>query len=125
VPAALMARAVASMVKRIPVSEERRAELRADFRRNVPNDVQRSGLAYLKWLRHENHRAQRLCRAGVPTWIVHAEKGDGGLTAEERAILAACPHTQLRTIPGSVFFLPNEIPDQVAGVVAEAAAAAR
>jgi pimeloyl-ACP methyl ester carboxylesterase len=123
-PSALLAKVAASMVKRIPVSEQRRSELREDFRRNVPHDVQRSGRAYLDWLRNDEHRARRLCQAGVATWVVHAERGDGGLTADERTILQNCPHVHVRTIPGSVFFLPNEIPDQVAQVITEAAAAA-
>ena len=60
--------------------------------------------------------------AGVPTWIVHAEKGDGGLTDEERRTLEACPHAHLVTIPGHVFFLPNEVPEPIAQVIVEAAA---
>ena len=60
------------------------------------------------------------CRAEIPTWIVHAEKGDGGLTEEERRTLEACAHTHVVTIPGAVFFLPNEVPARVAGVIVEA-----
>jgi hypothetical protein len=68
------------MVKRIPVSAERQAELREDLRKNVPQHMRRALVAYVRW-RHRNERpADRLCKAGVPTWIVHAEKGDGGLT---------------------------------------------
>ena len=75
---------------------------------------------YLQWLHRHERPAERLCRAGVPTWIVHAEKGDGGLTDDERRTLEACPNAHLVTIPGSVFFLPNEVPDQIAEVIVEA-----
>jgi pimeloyl-ACP methyl ester carboxylesterase len=61
-----------------------------------------------------------LCRAGVPTWIVHAEKGDGRLTVEERRVLMACPNARLVTIPGTVFFLPNQVPKQIADIIVEA-----
>jgi hypothetical protein len=55
---------------------------------------------------------------------VHAEKGDGALTQHERAILKACPHVRVVTIPGHVFFLPNEVPERIADMIAEALAEA-
>lgn len=108
------------MVKRIPTSEERRAELRADFAKNVPRDLRAGLKGYVRWLHNGEGRAERLCQAGVPMWIVHAEKGDGGLTDGERRTLEACSHAQLVTIPGHVFFLPNEVPDRIAQVTSEA-----
>lgn len=119
-PATVLRKGAASMVKRIPVSGERQAELRDDFGRNVPEHIRRGLNEYLRWLHHDDGRAERLCEAGVPTWVVHAEKGDGGLTDDERRTLEACPHAHLVTIPGHVFFLPNEIPDQIADVILEA-----
>lgn len=121
-PARLLAKGAASMVKRAPVSAERKDELREDFGKNVPQDVRRALNDYLVWLNHGESRAQGLCQAGVPTWIVHAEKGDGGLTPDERRTLEACPSVHLVTIPGHVFFLPGEVPDQIANVILEAVA---
>jgi pimeloyl-ACP methyl ester carboxylesterase len=120
-PAAVLAKGAASMVKRIPVSAARRDELRADFRKNVPQHNREGLREYVRWLHRHRHPAERLCAAGVPVWVVHAEKGDGGLTAEERRTLEACPRAHLVTIPGSVFFLPNEVPERVAEVIVEAA----
>jgi pimeloyl-ACP methyl ester carboxylesterase len=74
-------------------------------------------------LKRDDDRARRLCEAGVPTWVVHAEKGDGGLTPHEREVLEACPHVRVVTLPGSVFFLPNEAPKTVAEVIVAATAA--
>lgn len=119
-PAAFLAKGAASMVKRVPVSPERQGELREDFRKNVPQHVSRGLHEYLRWLHQHERPAERLCRAGVPTWIVHAEKGDGGLTDDERRTLEACPQAQLVTIAGNVFFLPGEIPERIAGVIIEA-----
>jgi pimeloyl-ACP methyl ester carboxylesterase len=119
-PAAVLAKGAASMVKRIPASAERKEELREDFRKNVPRHTRPGLREYVRWLHHQQHPAERLCQAGVPTWIVHAEKGDGGLTDEERHTLEACPHAHLVTIPGSVFFLPNEVPGRIADVILEA-----
>jgi pimeloyl-ACP methyl ester carboxylesterase len=119
-PFAVMAKGAASMVKRIPASEERRAELRADFAKNVPRDIRGGLQEYVRWLHRGQGRAERLCQAGVPMWLVHAEKGDGGLTDDERRALEACSNARLVTIPGDVFFLPNEIPDRVAQIIAQA-----
>jgi len=81
----------------------------------------RQGLReYVRWLHRHDRPADRLCQAGVPTWIVHAEKGDGGLTHDERRTLEACPHARLVTLPGAVFFLPNEAPGPIADVIVQA-----
>ena len=74
----------------------------------------------MRWLHKYDDPAERLCRAAVPTWVVHAEKGDGGLTDHERRTLEACPQVHLVTIPGAVFFLPNEVPDRIADHIVEA-----
>jgi len=124
-PAAAMAKGAAAMVKRLPVSQQRLSELREDFSRNASRDMRHILREYAGWLRRHEHPAARLCQAGVPTWVVHAEKGDGGLTDDERRTLQACPHVQLVTIPGSVFFLPIEVPERVAQLIGEAVAHAR
>ena len=122
-PLALMKKAVKSMAKRIPVTPERQAELAADFDRNKPHDMRLALLEYLKWLNSGKDHAAMLCRSGVPAWVVHAEKGDGDLTDTERRTLEACSTVKVVTIPGSVFFLPNEVPDQIAAVISDAVAA--
>jgi pimeloyl-ACP methyl ester carboxylesterase len=119
-PMRLLAAGAGSMVKRIAASPERRAQLREDFRSNRPRDMRLALHAYLRWLHSHEGRTERLCEAGVPLWVVHAEKGDGGLTDEERRTLEACPHAHVVTIPGDVFFLPNEVPERIAEVIGEA-----
>lgn len=119
-PSAMLMRMTAIAVRTARVSDEHRARMRADFRSNDPR-VLRSGLhAYLEYLRKHESPANRLCDTGVPTWVVHAEKGDGGLTDEERRALEACPRTNLITIPGTCYFLPDEEPERVAKIIAEA-----
>jgi pimeloyl-ACP methyl ester carboxylesterase len=124
-PLALMKRAAGSMVKGISVPPERRAELAADFRRTTTLDMRLGLREYLTWLESGEDHAAMLCQSGVPAWVVHAEKGDGGLTDEERSTLEACPSVKVVTIPGSVFFLPNEVPEQIAAVINEAVAAVK
>ena len=48
---------------------------------------------------------------------MHAEQGDGGLTAAERRVLTACPTTTVVTVPGTSWFLPNEKPELVADLI--------
>src|SRR5437762_4132580 len=90
-PAAVLAKGAASMVKNVRVTAARQNELREDFRKNVPQHAKRALQEYLRWLYRHERPAERLCHADVPTWIVHAEKGDGRLTADERRTLEACP----------------------------------
>src|SRR3954453_14915930 len=123
-PLALMKKGVGSMVKKLPLPPQRQAELAADFGRNDTKALRKGLAEYLKWLKTGDDHASRLCKSGVPTWVVHAEKGgDGGLTDAERRTLEACATVKVVTIPGKPFFLPVEVPDQVAAVINEAVAA--
>jgi pimeloyl-ACP methyl ester carboxylesterase len=123
-PTAILKKGAASMVRRARVSPERRAELQVDFAGNKTRDMRRGLREYLRWLHRDDDPARRLCEAGVPTWVVHAEKGDGGLTQHERAVLEASQHVRVVTVPGQVFFLPNEVPERIADIIVQALAEA-
>lgn len=123
-PAAVLKKGAGSIIKGSSVSPERQAELRADFARNNTQDMRRGLQSYLQWLHRDDDPARRLCEAGTPVWVVHAEKGDGGLTDHERAVLEACPTVRVETVPGHVFLLPNDVPKRVADSIVEALAAA-
>jgi pimeloyl-ACP methyl ester carboxylesterase len=122
-PARVLKTGAQSMAKHAPVPAERQNELRSDFARNNPSDMRRGLRAYLRWLHRDDDPARRLCDAGAPTWVVHAEKGDGALTQHEREILQACPTTRVVTLAGKVFFIPNEVPARIAEIIIEALAA--
>jgi pimeloyl-ACP methyl ester carboxylesterase len=122
-PSAAMLQMVGMATKRARVSANRRTELLVDFRKNDPRLMRQIFRAYLQYLEHPAPAA-RLCDAGVPAWVVHAEKGDGGLTDEERHTLEACPTTTVITIPGTSFFIPNEEPERVANLLVQALARA-
>jgi pimeloyl-ACP methyl ester carboxylesterase len=119
-PVAVLKKGAASMVKKAAVSAERQAELKFDFGLNDAHDVTKALQAYVQWLHSDDDRARRLCDTGLPVWVVHAEKGDGGLTPHERSVLEACPNVHVVTIPGHVFFLPNDVPGGVADVIVDA-----
>jgi pimeloyl-ACP methyl ester carboxylesterase len=119
-PAAVLRKGAGSMVKHAPLAPERRVQLQADFARNNTGDMRRGLQAYLRWLHDDDDRARRLCNADVPTWVVHAEKGDGALTQHERAVLEACPDVRVVTVPGQAFLLPNEVPELIADLIVQA-----
>jgi pimeloyl-ACP methyl ester carboxylesterase len=119
-PTRVLATAAGSMIKRTALPAERKRELQADFHKNVPQDTMHALRGYVSWLHRQERPAERLCLAGVPTWTVHAGKGDGGLTDDERVTLESCRHVRVVTIPGNAFFLPNEESARVADVMVEA-----
>jgi hypothetical protein len=122
-PAAVLKKGAASMLKHVPLPPARLAELQEDFARNRTTEIRRGLRAYLRWLHRDDDPARRLCGAGTPAWVVHAaEKGDGGLTTHERTVLEACAHVRVVTLPGRVFFIPNEVPGRVAELIVEALA---
>jgi pimeloyl-ACP methyl ester carboxylesterase len=88
------------------------------------SDAVRVSGAYLDYIAADQDPAARLAASGNPAWVVHAQKGDGGLTDAERATLEAAPNVTLVKIPGAVFFLPDEAPQQTAEVIASAVAQA-
>jgi len=122
-PAIVLKKGIPAMVKRAELPPERKEALKADFALNNTRDMRFGLQAYLRWLKRDDDRGRRLCEAGVPAWVVHAEKGDGALTQHERDVLEACPHVRVVTLPGEVFFLPNEAPKAIADIVVEAVAA--
>ncbi|PBC67667.1 hypothetical protein BX265_8294 [Streptomyces sp. TLI_235] len=121
-PAAALLKLMGPASKNMRVSPERWAEVLGDLRSNDPHAVRRIFRGYLDYLGTHARPAARLCAADVPVWVVHAEKGDGGLTADERRTLEVCPHANVVTIPGT--FLPGEEPRRIAEIVVDALAAA-
>jgi pimeloyl-ACP methyl ester carboxylesterase len=117
-----MLRMVGMAVKGSDLPPERLDALVDVLSDNDPKEKRQAIHAYLDHLDRHGEVASRLADAEVPTWVVHGEKGDGGVTDDERDTLAAHPQITLVTIPGTVFFMPNEQPALVAGLVREALA---
>ncbi len=121
-PFAAMLKLMGPAMKGIPLPPDRRAALVADLRKNDPRIVRRGIRGYLRYLDRHGSVAPRLCAAGVPAWVVHGERGDGGITGEERRTLERCRQITLITIPGASYFTPNEEPALVARLLVEALA---
>ncbi|MFF9275522.1 alpha/beta fold hydrolase [Streptomyces griseosporeus] len=90
---------------------------------NDPAVCRRMVRRYYAYLDHHGTLVDRLCRAGVPAWVVRGDHDEIGLTEDERRGLEACPHVTLRTVPDAGHLLLVEQPARVAATVMEAVAA--
>ena len=109
------------MVRSAKIPEPHKRELIEDLKQNKAGDAVRVCAEYLDYIAADRDYAADLAASGSPAWLVHAEKNsDGGLTDAERATLEAADNVTLVTVPGSVFLLPDEAPDQTAAVIATA-----
>jgi pimeloyl-ACP methyl ester carboxylesterase len=119
-PMAALLRLMPLMLRSAKTTDQHKRELAEDFKQNRAVDSVRTSIPYLDYIAEERDFAAELAASGSPVWVVHAEKGDGGLTDAERATLEAAPNVTLVTIPGSVFLLPDEVPEEVAAVIKSA-----
>lgn len=121
-PMAILLRLMPLMAKSAKTTDVHKQELLEDIKMNTARRAVRVCSEYLDYIAAERDPAAELAASGNPAWVVHAEKGDGGLTDDERATLQAAPNATLVTIAGSVFLLPDEVPRQIADVISSAVA---
>jgi pimeloyl-ACP methyl ester carboxylesterase len=119
-PFTAMLKMMGPMMKQMPLPPARRETLAAEFRKNDPRVIRRGVHCYFQYLDRHGSVASRLCEADVPAWVVHGERGDGGITDDERRTLEACRQIRVITLPGASWFTPNEEPALVAKLVVEA-----
>ena len=120
-PLAILLRLLPLMVRSAKTTDAHKRDLIADLKQNRAGDSVRVSAEYLDYIAADRDFAAQLTASIVPAWVVHAEKGgDGGLTDAERATLDSADNVTLVTVPGSVFLLPDEAPDQTAAVIATA-----
>jgi pimeloyl-ACP methyl ester carboxylesterase len=119
-PMATLLRLMPLMARTAKTTDLHKKELIEDLKQNRARDSVRMCVEYLDYIAEDRDFASELAAAGSPVWVVHAEKGDGGLTDAERATLQAAPNVTLVTIPGSVFLLPDEAPQETATAIASA-----
>jgi len=123
-PMAALVKLMPLMARSAKTPEPHKKELIEDLKQNRAGDWVRVTREYLDYIAADRDFAAELAASGSAVWVVHAEKGDGGLTAAERATLQAARDVTLVTIPGAVFLLPDEAPKETAAVIATALTAA-
>jgi hypothetical protein len=84
---AALFRLLAHVAKSKDIPDEHKQILLTDIKSNRARDAVRASAAYLDYIGADSEPAERLVASGMPEWVVHAEKGDGGLTESERATL--------------------------------------
>ncbi|MEV6272271.1 alpha/beta hydrolase [Kribbella sp. NPDC051936] len=119
-PMAVLLRLLPLVARFAKIPEPHKRDLIEDLKQNRAGDSVRVSGPYLDYIAADRDYAAQLAASGSAVWVVHAEKGDGGLTGAERATLDAAADVTLVTIPGAVFLLPDEAPEQTAAVIATA-----
>jgi pimeloyl-ACP methyl ester carboxylesterase len=119
-PMAALFRLMPLMARSAKTTQLHKKELIEDFKQNRAGDAVLACVEYLDYIAEDRDFAAELAASGNPVWVVHAEKGDGGLTDAERATLQAAANVTLVTIPGSVFLLPDEAPQETAAAIRSA-----
>ena len=120
-PLGTLLRLMPLMVRSAKTTDAHKRELIEDLKQNKAGEAVRVSAKYLDYIAADRDYAGQLAASSIPAWVVHAEKGgDGGLTDAERATLESADNVTLVTVPGSVFLLPDEAPDQTAAVIATA-----
>lgn len=119
-PMAVLLRLLPLMARSAKTPGPHKRDLIEDLKQNRAGDSVRLSGEYLDYIAADRDYAAELAASESPVWVVHAEKGDGGLTDLERATLEAAADVTLVTVPGAVFLLPDEAPEQTAAVIADA-----
>ena len=119
-PMAAMLRLLPLMARSAKAPARHKQELVEDLKQNRARDSVKASAEYLDYIAADRDFATELAQCSNAVWVVHAEKGDGGLTDEERTTLQAAPNVTLVTIPGSAFLLPDEAPRETAAAIASA-----
>jgi len=121
-PMAILLKLLPLMARVAHTPQPHKRELAEDLKQNRARAAVRLSGEYLDYIAADRSYADEIVASGSKVWVVHAEKGDGGLTDDERATLETADNVIVVTIPGSAFLLPDEEPARVAAVVAEAVA---
>lgn len=123
-PMGVLLKLLPLMARTAKAPPDHKKDLAEDLRQNRAREAVRVSAAYLDYIDDDRDYAAEIAASGSPVWVVHAEKGDGGLTDAERATLEGASNVTVVTIPGSVFLLPDEAPEQTARAIAAAVSAA-
>src|SRR6476620_9077637 len=97
-PMATLLRLMPLLARSAKTTQLHKKELIEDFKQNRASDSVLACVEYLDYIAEDRDFAAELAASGNPVWVVHAEKGDGGLTDAERATLQAAPNVTLVTI---------------------------
>jgi len=96
---------------------ERKQRLIAEVKRNRATDIRRLATRNLDYFERYGSVAERLCDAGVKSWVVFGDRDQVGITDEEKRLLEACPGVTLITIPDATHMVLTDQPRATAEVI--------
>src|SRR6185295_4114321 len=79
-PMAILFRLLPLMARSAKSPQPHKRELIEDLKQNRARDSVKLRAEYLDYIAADQDYAAQLVASGTPVWVVHAEKGDGGLT---------------------------------------------
>jgi pimeloyl-ACP methyl ester carboxylesterase len=102
------------------IPEARYEALVAEMQKNDPAFARSQVRLYFEYLDRHGSVASRLCESGVRAHVVYGEnKGEVGITNEERGLIEGCATTTLETIPGAGHMTLIQKPERIAALIAE------
>jgi pimeloyl-ACP methyl ester carboxylesterase len=103
---------------------EQKQRLTAEVKRNRAKDIRRVATLNLDYFERYGSLAERLCNAGVKSWVLFGDRDQVGLTDEERRVLDSCPDVGLVTVPDATHMVLLDQPAAVAEAIRESLPAA-
>jgi pimeloyl-ACP methyl ester carboxylesterase len=102
------------------VPEARYEVLVAEMKKNDPAFVRSQVRLYFEYLDRHGSVASRLCKSGVRAHVAYGEnKGEVGITVEERRLIEGCATTTLEMIPGAGHMTLCQQPGRIAALIAD------
>jgi pimeloyl-ACP methyl ester carboxylesterase len=118
-PYAAMIRVIGPAMKS-EIPEARYEKLVAEMKKNDPAFVRSQIRLYFEYLDRHGSVAARLCDSGSKAHVVYGEeKGEVGITDDERRLIEDCATTTLEMIPGAGHMTLTQKPARVAALIAE------
>jgi len=98
---------------------EQRQRLIAEVKHNRAKFIRRLATLNLDYFERYGSLAERLCNAGVKSWVVFGDRDQVGLTDGEKRVLDSCPDVRLVTVPNATHMVLLDQPAAVADVIRE------
>jgi pimeloyl-ACP methyl ester carboxylesterase len=118
-PYAAMLKVIGPAMKN-EIPEARYETLVAEMQKNDPAFLRAQVRLYFEYLDRHGSLATRLCDSGSRAHVAYGEeKGEVGITDEERRLIEDCATTTLEMIPGAGHMTLNQKPERVAAIIAE------
>jgi pimeloyl-ACP methyl ester carboxylesterase len=98
---------------------EKKQRLIDEVKRNRARDIRRLATRNLDYFERYGSLADRLCNAGVRSWVLFGDRDQVGLADAEKRVLVSCPDVKLVRVPDASHMVLTDEPVAVADVILE------